>query len=341
MKILVTGGLGYIGSHTVFELIKNGHEVVIIDNLSNSSEDVLKALNQLTGRYLTFYPVDILDVPALTNVFEKESTIDGVIHFAAKKSVSESLEKPVYYYDNNISGVINLMKMIDRYGLKYFVFSSSCTVYGQPETVPVTEETDLVKSPTPYGNSKIISEMILDEYTTLRPDLSTVMLRYFNPVGAHESTLIGELPLGIPSNLMPFITQTAAGWREKLKVFGSDYDTRDGTAIRDYIHVVDLADAHVKALEWMADKSNVVEYFNIGTGNGHTVLEVVNSFEKTTGVKLNYELVDRRPGDIEQIWADTTKGEKVLGWKASRSLDDMTQSAWNWQKGLLYSKEKK
>jgi len=335
MKILVTGGLGYIGSHTVYEVIRSGHEVVIIDNLSNTSKDVLKALNQLTGRELTFYEADILNMKQLEMIFEKEGPIEGVIHFAAKKSVNESLEKPAYYYDNNISGVVNLMKMIDKYGLKYFVFSSSCTVYGQPDTIPVSEETQIVKSPTPYGNSKIIAEMILDEYTMLNPALSTVMLRYFNPVGAHETALIGELPIGIPSNLMPFITQTAAGWREQLKVFGSDYDTRDGTAIRDYIHVVDLADAHVKAIEWMVPQKNVVEVFNIGTGNGHTVLEVVNSFEKTTGMKLNYALVDRRAGDIEQIWADTSKSEKVLGWKATKTLDDMTLSAWRWQERLI------
>lgn len=335
MKILVTGGLGYIGSHTVYEVIRSGHEVVIIDNLSNTSKDVLKALNQLTGRELTFYEADILNTKQLEMIFEKEGPIEGMIHFAAKKSVNESLEKPAYYYDNNISGVVNLMKMIDKYGLKYFVFSSSCTVYGQPELIPVSEQTQIVKSPTPYGNSKIIAEMILDEYTKLNPALSTVMLRYFNPVGAHETALIGELPIGIPSNLMPFITQTAAGWREQLKVFGSDYDTRDGTAIRDYIHVVDLADAHVKAIEWMVPQSNVVEVFNIGTGNGHTVLEVVNSFEKTTGMKLNYALVDRRAGDIEQIWADTSKSEEVLGWKATKTLDDMTLSAWRWQERLI------
>jgi len=334
MKILVTGGLGYIGSHTVYEVIRNGHQVVIIDNLSNTSKDVLGALNQLTGRELTFYEADILNMNHLTAIFENEGPIDGVIHFAAKKSVNESLEKPAYYYDNNVAGVINLMKMIDRFGLKYFVFSSSCTVYGQPEIIPVSEETQIVKSPTPYGNSKIIAEMILEEYTKLKPGLSTVMLRYFNPVGAHETALIGELPIGIPSNLMPFITQTAAGWREQLKVFGNDYDTRDGTAIRDYIHVVDLADAHVKAIEWMVPQNDVVEVFNIGTGNGHTVLEVVHSFEKTTGMKLNYALVERRAGDIEQIWADTTKSEQILGWKANRTLDDMTLSAWRWQERL-------
>lgn len=338
MKILVTGGLGYIGSHTVYEVIRNGHQVVIIDNLSNTSKDVLGALNQLTGRELTFYEADILNMKQLTAIFEKEGPIEGIIHFAAKKSVNESLEKPAYYYDNNVAGVINLMKMIDRFGLKYFVFSSSCTVYGQPEIIPVSEETQIVKSPTPYGNSKIIAEMILEEYTKLKPGLSTVMLRYFNPVGAHETALIGELPIGIPSNLMPFITQTAAGWREQLKVFGNDYDTRDGTAIRDYIHVVDLADAHVKAIEWMVPQNDVVEVFNIGTGNGHTVLEVVHSFEKTTGMKLNYALVERRAGDIEQIWADTTKSEQILGWKANRTLDDMTLSAWRWQERLTKPK---
>lgn len=334
MKILVTGGLGYIGSHTVIEIVNSGHEVVIIDNLSNTRIEVHAALEKLAGRSLPFYETDILNIEGLRDIFKMEKNIEGIIHFAAKKSVSESLRIPVSYYENNISGVINLMRITGEFDVKYFVFSSSCTVYGQPDQIPVSESTPTVKSPTPYGNSKIISEMILDEYTRLNPNLSTVMLRYFNPVGAHESALIGELPLGVPDNLMPFITQTAAGWREQLSVFGSDYDTRDGTAIRDYIHVADLADAHLKALEWMVPLQNIVEYFNIGTGNGHTVLEVVNSFEKTTGKKLNYKLTDRRPGDIEQIWADTTKSEKILGWKASHSLDDMTLSAWKWQQKL-------
>lgn len=334
MKILVTGGLGYIGSHTVVELYKNGHDAVIIDDLSNTNASVLPALEELTGKKIPFYQIDILDEPAIRRVFEQEEGIEGIIHFAAKKSVSESLDRPLYYYENNIKGLLNLMRLVEDFSVRYFVFSSSCTVYGQPETVPVSETTPTSRSITPYGNSKLISEMMLEEYTRLRTGVGTVMLRYFNPVGAHESALIGELPKGVPANLMPFITQTAAGLRDTLKVFGSDYNTRDGTAIRDYIHVSDLAEAHVKALEWLTENPEVADYFNIGTGVGQTVLEVIDAFEGSTGVKLNYTIVDRRAGDIEQIWADTTKVEKVLGWKTSRSLDEMAKSAWEWQKRI-------
>jgi UDP-glucose 4-epimerase len=334
MKILVTGGLGYIGSHTVVELFRSGHQAVIVDDLSNATLDVLPALERLVTGKIPFYHLDILDEAGMERVFEQESPIDGIIHFAAKKSVSESLDEPLKYYENNIKGLINIMRLVEDFGVANLVFSSSCTVYGQPEQVPVSEQTPTTRSVTPYGNSKLIAEMMLEEYTRLRDGLGTVMLRYFNPVGAHESGLIGELPRGVPANLMPFITQTAAGVREKLKVFGKDYATRDGTAIRDYIHVVDLADAHVKAIEWLQQHPGEVEYFNVGTGNGQTVLEVIESFERSTGQKLSYELVDRRQGDIEQIWADTTKVEQVLGWKASRSLDEMTQSAWEWEKKI-------
>jgi UDP-glucose 4-epimerase len=334
MKILVTGGLGYIGSHTVTELYRHGHEAIIIDDLSNSTIDVLSALETLTGARIPFYQIDILNESGLERIFEQESPIDGIIHFAAKKSVSESLDEPLMYYENNIKGLLNVMRCVEDFGVKKLVFSSSCTVYGQPEKVPVSESTPTTRSVTPYGNSKLIAEMMLEEYTTLKKELGTVMLRYFNPVGAHESALIGELPRGVPANLMPFITQTAAGVRDTLKVFGSDYATRDGTAIRDYIHVVDLADAHVRAIEWLQNNPGQVEYFNVGTGNGQTVLEVISSFERTTGQKLKYELVGRRQGDIEQIWADTTKVEQVLGWKATRSLDEMTKSAWEWEKKI-------
>jgi len=334
MKILVTGGLGYIGSHTVAELYRSGHEAVIIDDLSNSTLDVLPAIETLTGAKIPFYQIDILNESGLERIFEQESPIDGIIHFAAKKSVSESLDEPLMYYENNIKGLLNIMRCVEDFKVPYLVFSSSCTVYGQPEKVPVSESTPTTRSVTPYGNSKLIAEMMLEEYTKLRDGLGTVMLRYFNPVGAHDSALIGELPRGVPANLMPFITQTAAGVRDTLKVFGADYDTRDGTAIRDYIHVVDLADAHVKAIEWLQANPGKVEYFNVGTGNGQTVLEVIDSFERSTGQKLNYEIVARRQGDIEQIWADTTKVEQVLGWKATRSLDEMTKSAWEWEKTL-------
>jgi UDP-glucose 4-epimerase len=333
MNILVTGGLGYIGSHTVVEVINSGHNVIILDNLCNSKRDVHQALEELCGTSIPFYETDILDEAGLSRVFA-ENDIQGVIHFAALKSVPESLAKPVAYFENNIKGVIHLMRAIAQHKIPYFVFSSSCTVYGEPDQVPVTEDTPTTRSLTPYGNSKLISEMMLEEFTRLTPHVSTAILRYFNPVGAHPSAKIGELPIGIPGNLMPFITQTAAGWREQLKVFGSDYDTRDGTAIRDYIHVVDLAIAHVKSLEWLATQKNVVDFFNLGTGNGCTVMEVVESFERTTGVKLNYAMAPRREGDIEKIWAVTDKAEQVLGWKATRTLDEMTSSAWNWQKTL-------
>lgn len=332
MKILVTGGLGYIGSHTVVELYKNGHEAVIIDDLSNSADSVLPALEGLTGRKVPFYMIDILNENGMRRVFEQERGIEGIIHFAAKKSVSESLDKPLYYFENNVKGLLSLMRLVEDFNIPYFVFSSSCTVYGQPDQVPVSENTPTTKSVTPYGNSKLIAEMLLEEYTRLRVGLGTVMLRYFNPVGAHESALIGELPKGVPANLMPFITQTAAGLRDTLKVFGSDYNTRDGTAIRDYIHVSDLAEAHVKAIEWLTENPEVADYFNIGTGVGQTVLEVIDAFESTTGVKLNYEIVGRRQGDIEQIWADTNKVESVLGWKTTRTLEEMARSAWQWQK---------
>jgi UDP-glucose 4-epimerase len=333
MTILVTGGLGYIGSHTVTEVINSGHNVVILDNLRNSKREVHQALEDLCGTSIPFYEADILDEQALDTIFT-ENDIQGIIHFAALKSVPESLAKPVSYFENNIKGVIHLMRAVERYNIPYFVFSSSCTVYGEPDQVPVTETTPTTRSITPYGNSKLISEMMLDEFTRLTPHVSTAILRYFNPVGAHPTARIGELPIGIPGNLMPFITQTAAGWREQLKVFGSDYDTRDGTAIRDYIHVVDLAIAHVKALEWLSTQKNVVDVFNLGTGNGCTVMEVIDSFQRTTGVSLNYAMAPRREGDIEKIWAVTSKAEQVLGWKAARSLDDMTSSAWKWQQTL-------
>jgi UDP-glucose 4-epimerase len=333
MTILVTGGLGYIGSHTVTEVINSGHNVVILDNLRNSKREVHQALEDLCGTSIPFYEADILDEQALDTIFT-ENDIQGIIHFAALKSVPESLAKPVSYFENNIKGVIHLMRAVERYNIPYFVFSSSCTVYGEPDQVPVTETTPTTRSITPYGNSKLISEMMLDEFTRLTPHVSTAILRYFNPVGAHPTARIGELPIGIPGNLMPFITQTAAGWREQLKVFGSDYDTRDGTAIRDYIHVVDLAIAHVKALEWLSTQKNVVDVFNLGTGNGCTVMEVIDSFQRTTGVSLNYAMAPRRDGDIEKIWAVTSKAEQVLGWKAARSLDDMTSSAWKWQQTL-------
>ncbi len=334
MKILVTGGLGYIGSHTVTELHEAGHEMVILDNLSNSRIDVLKALESLCGKSIPFYEADILHKEALEHVFKAEAGIDGIIHFAAKKSVPESLLMPVTYYQNNITGLINIMEMIERHRIPFFVFSSSCTVYGEPESVPVTESTPTTRSISPYGNSKLWAEQMIEEFTQLTEGVKSVILRYFNPVGAHDSARIGELPRGIPGNLMPFITQTAAGWRDELKVFGQDYSTPDGTCIRDFIHVVDLARAHVMALEYAAKNDFRTEVFNVGTGNGHSVKEVVHAFENSTGVKLPHIYADRRPGDVEQIWADTTKVTSQLGWKPEYSLQDMTRTAWKWQKTL-------
>lgn len=334
MKILVTGGLGYIGSHTVVELNKTGHDIVILDNLSNSLYSVLNALEDLCDRKFPFYEADIKDQQALRAVFEQEPDIEGIIHFAAKKSVYESLQIPVTYYENNISGLVNVMRMVKDFKIPYFVFSSSCTVYGEPDHVPVTESTPTTSSVTPYGNSKLWAELMITEFSKLTPHVKSVLLRYFNPVGAHESARIGELPRGVPGNLMPFITQTAAGWRGELKIFGKDYDTPDGTNIRDFIHVADLAQAHVKALEYAAENDIDTEVFNVGTGDGHSVYEVVQSFERATGVKLPYSFADRRPGDVVQIWADTTKVSRLLGWKPIYSLDDMSRTAWEWQKKL-------
>lgn len=334
MKILVTGGLGYIGSHTVTELHQAGHEMVILDNLSNSQANVLDTLESLCGKSIPFYEADVINLKELNSVFESEPGIDGIIHFAAKKSVPESLTMPVTYYQNNITGLINIMEMIQRHKISYFVFSSSCTVYGEPDSVPVTESTPTTRSISPYGNSKLWAELMIEEFSQLTPGIKSVLLRYFNPVGAHESARIGELPRGIPGNLMPFITQTAAGWRDELKIFGRDYNTPDGTCIRDFIHVVDLARAHVIALDFASAHDFNTEVFNVGTGNGHSVKEVVDAFEQSTGVKLPHSYADRRPGDVEQIWADTTKVSTELGWKPEYNLEDMARTAWKWQQTL-------
>jgi UDP-glucose 4-epimerase len=332
-KVLVTGGTGYIGSHTVVELYNEGYEVVIVDNLSNSKVDVLDNIEKIAGKRPAFYQFDICDAAQLLDLFKKEEDITSIIHFAASKAVGESVEKPLLYYQNNLVSLINLLNMMRQFEVSNIVFSSSCTVYGQPEKLPVTEDTPYQPAESPYGNTKQIGEEILRDTAKAYPQLKTIALRYFNPVGAHETALIGELPLGVPANLVPFITQTAAGIREQLSVFGSDYNTPDGTAIRDYIHVVDLAKAHVIALgRLIADKhKSNFEYFNIGTGNGYSVLETINAFEKANGVKVNYKIVDRRPGDIEQIYADTSFANKELGWKAELGLEEMMASAWKWQ----------
>ncbi len=335
-KVLVTGGTGYIGSHTVVELMAAGFDVVIADDLSNSEIQVLNRIEKITGVKPDFEQIDLCDQEKVKALFQKYP-IESVIHFAASKAVGESVQIPLRYYKNNLMSLINLMEEMKEGRGRNIVFSSSCTVYGQPDTLPVTEDAPVKPAESPYGNTKQICEEIIRDTCHVEKNINAIALRYFNPVGAHESALIGELPLGVPANLVPFITQTAAGIRQQLSVFGDDYNTPDGSCIRDYIHVVDLAKAHVVALQRMTDgkqKSNY-EFFNIGTGNGYSVLEVIKAFEKVTGQKLNYKIVDRRPGDIEQIWADTRIANEELGWAAEKGIDEMMLSAWKWQEGLI------
>ena len=332
MKILVTGGMGYIGSHTVVELQNAGFEVVIVDNLSNSSADIADSIAQITGVKPVLEVFDLIDKEKTRDFFKRHNDIKGVIHFAAKKAVGESVQKPLTYYRNNLESLINVLEGMNENNISNFVFSSSCTVYGQPDELPVSESAPIKKAESPYGNTKQISEDII--FDTIKvTDLKAIALRYFNPIGAHETALIGELPLGVPDNLLPYVTQTAIGIREKLNVFGEDYNTPDGTAIRDYIHVVDLAKAHVIAVQRMIDNEmkKDFEVFNLGTGNGFSVLEVIKSFEKVTGLKLNYQIVGRRAGDVEQVWANPTYSNSELGWKAEKGLDEMTGSAWKWE----------
>ncbi|MDY5947247.1 MAG: UDP-glucose 4-epimerase GalE [Prevotella sp.] len=332
--ILVTGGTGFIGSHTSVELIQAGYDVVIVDNLSNSKVEVLDGIEQITGVRPAFEQVDLRDAEATENVFKKYQSISGIIHFAASKAVGESVEKPLLYYRNNIVSLVNLLECMPKYDVKGIIFSSSCTVYGQPtkENLPVTEEAPIQKALSPYGNTKQINEEIIHDYIHSGANVKAVILRYFNPIGAHPSALIGELPNGVPMNLIPFVTQTAIGVRKELKIFGNDYDTPDGTCIRDYIYVVDLAKAHVKAMQRVLDEdTEAVEVFNIGTGNGVSTLEVVEGFEKATGVKVNWTYAPRREGDIEKVWGNVDKANKVLGWKADTPLEDVLRSAWKWQ----------
>ncbi|MCK5338589.1 MAG: UDP-glucose 4-epimerase GalE [Bacteroidales bacterium] len=335
MKILVTGGTGYIGSHTVVELQQAGFEVIIADNLINSEASVVNAIGKITGIIPVFEKVDLADPGQADSVFQKHTDIKAVIHFAALKAVGDSVERPLEYYRNNIFSLINLLSSMSRHGVKHIVFSSSCTVYGQPDTLPVKESTARKDAESPYGNTKKIAEDILEDEVRAG-SLRCIALRYFNPIGAHPTAMIGELPLGVPDNLVPYITQTAIGIREKLMIFGNDYETKDGTPIRDYIHVVDLAQAHVVALKRMMEDKQISpwEIFNLGTGNGFSVLEVINSFEKVSDMKLNYAFTDRRQGDIEKVWADTEYANQELGWKAERGLDEMMQSAWDWELAL-------
>ncbi len=338
-EILLTGGLGYIGSHTAVELLENGFMPVIVDDLSNTTENVLDGIEKITGIKPVFYPFDLKNKKKVKEIFSKHPQLKGIIHFAASKYVGESVEKPLLYYENNLCPLIYLLKQALSYGVKNFIFSSSCTVYGQPDKLPVDESAPVKKAESPYGNTKQIGEEILED-TTRAEDIQVISLRYFNPIGAHPSAEIGELPRGVPQNLVPFITQTAIGLREKLYIFGDDYPTPDGTAIRDYLHVVDLARAHVTALQRLLNKQNKkkFEVFNIGTGKGTSVMEMVKAFEEVTGKKLPYEIVGRRPGDVTAVWADTRLAEKELGWKAEKTIQDALRDAWRWEKKIRKSR---
>ncbi len=335
-KILVTGGTGYIGSHTVVELLQAGHKVTIADNLSNSEASVVDRIEQIAGLRPEFTKVDLANQSEAYKFYKTQHAVDAVIHFAASKAVGESVEKPLMYYHNNLNSLIHLLEFTQGHNIDSLVFSSSCTVYGQPTTLPVTEATERHEAESPYGNTKRIGEDILRDYIKANSHLNGIALRYFNPIGAHHSALIGELPRGVPGNLVPFVTQTAAGIRGQLQIFGSDYNTPDGTAIRDYIDVVDLARAHVVAIQRLLDSKNLskFELYNLGTGRGVSVLELVQTFEKVTQQKVNYRISDRRPGDIEQIWADTTLANQTLGWKAEKDLEETLLSAWNWEKHI-------
>ncbi len=335
-RILVTGGAGYIGSHTAVELQNAGYEVIILDNLSNSNAEVIDGIERITGTRPAFIKMDLQDKEALRQLFEEYPGIKGVINFAASKAVGESVKKPLLYYRNNLVTILNLLDLMPEYGVEALVFSSSCTVYGQPDILPVTEEAPIKPALSPYGNTKQICEEIITDTIHAGAPFKSILLRYFNPVGAHPTAEIGELPLGVPQNLLPYVTQAAMGIREKLSVFGDDYDTPDGSCIRDYIHVVDLAKAHVKAVDRMlnGESADNVEIFNLGTGKGVSVLELIKTFEESTGVKLNYEIVGRREGDITKVWADPEKANKVLGWTATETLADTLCSAWKWQQHL-------
>ena len=337
-KILVTGGTGFIGSHTTVELIEAGYEVVIVDNLSNSNADVVDGIEKITGVRPAFEKVDCTDAAALEGVFKKYPGIQGIIHFAASKAVGESVEKPLLYYRNNLNSLMNLLELMPQYGVKGIIFSSSCTVYGQPdpENLPVTENAPIKKAESPYGNTKQVCEEIVNDYIVSGAPINAILLRYFNPIGAHPTAIIGELPNGVPANLIPYLTQTAIGIRQQLSVFGDDYNTPDGSCIRDFIYVVDLAKAHVAAMAHILQgkMEKPVDVFNVGTGKGNSVLELIHTFEECTGVKLNYKIVGRRAGDIEQVWGNVDKANRVLGWKAEHTLADSLSSAWKWQQEL-------
>ena len=335
MKIVVTGGLGFIGSHTVVELQNEGFEVVAIDNLSNSTESVLDGIFAISGKKPIFEKIDLRDKASVENFFKKHNDVAGVIHFAASKAVGESVENPLLYYENNINALVYVLQELSKLKEANFIFSSSCTVYGQAEIMPITENASVQPAASPYGNTKQIGEEIISDVAKVT-NINSILLRYFNPIGAHPTAEIGELPIGVPQNLVPYITQTGIGLREKLSVYGDDYPTSDGTAVRDYIHVVDLAKAHVVALKRLLNKKNIdkVETFNLGTGTGSSVLEVITAFEKVSGQKLNYQIVGRREGDITSAYANTDKANTVLGWKAQSSLEESLASAWKWEQKI-------
>ena len=335
MKILVTGGLGFIGSHTVVELQNEGYEVIVVDNLSNTSLSVLDGIQNITGKVPAFEKLDLREKDKVQDFFKRHNDISGVIHFAASKAVGESVENPLLYYENNINALVYVLQELQQKPEANFIFSSSCTVYGQAETMPITENASIQTAMSPYGNTKQIGEEIITD-TTKVTNINSILLRYFNPIGAHPSTEIGELPIGVPQNLVPFITQTGFGLRKELSVYGDDYPTPDGTAVRDYIHVVDLAKAHVIALQRLLNRKNSakVETFNLGTGTGSSVLEVIHTFEKVSGKKLPYKIVGRREGDITSAYANTDKANDILGWKAQSTLEEAMASAWKWEQKI-------
>ncbi len=341
MVVLVTGGAGYIGSHTIVELQNSGFDVVVADNFSNSDPQVLEAVKKITGKNFAVESIDLSDTGLCEQLFNRYA-IDAVVHFAARKYVGESVQQPLEYYKNNFFSTINVLTEMKNRQVPYLVFSSSCTVYGQPQQLPVTEQTPVQPATSPYGNTKQVTEEILRDMCISEKNMHVLALRYFNPIGAHASALIGELPVGVPQNLLPYLTQVAAGKREYLQIFGNSYNTPDGTCLRDYIHVVDLARAHVKALEYMMDGKMTANFdvFNVGTGNPVSVLEIVNTFIKVTGQNLPYKIVDKRPGDVEKVWADTRKANQLLGWKAAYNLEQMLSSAWQWEQ-TLKTKNKK
>jgi UDP-glucose 4-epimerase len=335
MKILVTGGAGFIGSHTTVELINAGHTPIIIDNFCNSQKWIIDRIKQITNTKLKVYEGDCTDAKFIDNLFKEEQNIDGVIHFVAFKAVGESVQKPIPYYYNNINSLLTILDAMQNNNVQNIVFSSSATVYGDPDTNPLTENSPRKEATNPYGKTKIIAEDILRDTVTSGAKINAIPLRYFNPIGAHESHLLGELPTGVPNNLVPYLTQTAAGIRDELTVFGDDYDTEDGTCLRDYIHVVDLAKAHIATLEYLQkQKSPFFDVFNVGTGNGVSVLELINAFEQVNGVKVKYKIGPRRPGDAKACWADTTKINTVMGWKSSKTIQDAMKDSWEWQKTL-------